>query len=61
MKYLSRKFLLAVGIIVLIVLNKKLNLGLDLDESVIKTILIVALGYIGVEGVKDVVTEIKKK
>ncbi len=60
-KYLSRKFLLAVGIVFLIIADKKFNLGLDLDEDTVKSLVIISLTYIGVEGATDVVGIIKKK
>ena len=60
-KYLSRKFLLAVGIVVLIIADKKFSLGLGLNGDTVKSLVIIALAYIGVEGAADVVGIIKKK
>ena len=60
-KYFSRKFLLAVGVIVLIIADKKFELGFGLNGDTIKSLIIIALAYIGVEGAADVVGVIKKK
>lgn len=55
-KFLSRKFLLAVGIILLLILDKKLNLGLDMDSAAIAKVIIgLGLAYIGVEGAADII------
>ncbi len=61
MRFLSRKFLLAVAVIALVVFNKVLKLGLDIDGQAIKTILTAAIAYIVAEGTRDVVIELKKK
>ena len=60
-KYLSRKFLLAVAVIALIIADQKLNLGLGIDsEQAMKVLMAVALGYIGIEGAIDIVKTVKK-
>jgi len=60
-KFLSRKFLLAVGVVLLVIADKKFTLGLGLDGDTVKALVIIALAYIGVEGAADVVGAIKKK
>jgi hypothetical protein len=58
----SRKFLLAFGTVVLIVLNKRYNLGFD--EADIYTIAGVVSIYVGVQGsvdYKEAVSGVKKK
>lgn len=62
MKYLSRKFLLATGIILLIIANNKFNLGLGIDsQPIVKQLVLLALAYIGVQGAVDAINELKKK
>jgi len=60
-KYLSRKFLLAVGIIILVIADGKFKLGLGLNGETVKSLVVIALAYIGVQGAADVVGIIKKK
>jgi hypothetical protein len=55
----SRKFLLSVAAIGIIVLDGYLNIGLTPQD---KTLLItVVIGFIGAEGAKDLMTTNKKK
>lgn len=61
-KFLSRKFLLAVGIILLLILDKKLDFGLGLEsEAIAKIIIGLGLAYIGVEGAADIIRANKEK
>lgn len=58
-KITSRKFILAVVTALLIIANK--GLDLNLPEDAINTIVLIILGYIGVEGAVDVVRAFKGK
>ena len=57
--YKSRKFLLAIGVIAIIVYNRIENIGITSDE--LKLIALVAGVYILIEGVADIVGRIMDK
>lgn len=54
----SRKFLSVAIAAVVVILNELFNWNLSKDA--ITSLIFLVLGYVGVEGTKDVVTEIRK-
>ena len=59
MKYLSRKFLLVVAAGLLFICNDYFGWGLS--DATITNIIFVVAGYLGVEGVADMISRFKKK
>lgn len=55
----SRKFLISLAFVLVVFLNKMLDVGLTEDE--IQQVMVVVLGYLGVEGTKDAITEYQSK